>query len=324
MSNSIFIDLDSIALNVYTQFFDSRGGTETWDPRPSEGPDGNRVTEDQKWFWDLESKESLSLDYINHSGESHTLFSYYLPAKNEDGQSINDAPTVIIYHGITNCARMMGYLVKMFHDLGFNVLSPDLRGHGRNDEDRMSISILDAKDCVKWIEKLEENSLLKSNIYLYGVSLGGAVAWKAASELMKDEKYAGKVSLIVDATTPDMVLGMSVLFNQNSEWSNLNDENKLTVKGKIDQLLKDKQGYSLYDALNFIEAVACTSPLLLIHGLADSFIPVEIAKNAFEVYQGEPKHSFFVENANHPQAMWHDYDGYHDAVLKFIQTRQNC
>lgn len=304
---------------VYETMFGRKLSDESWEDKSGEGPDGLRVSADQRWFWDLEAKQTRTIEYSNVAGEQHTLYAYYLPARDNNGNIKKNAPLAVIYHGITNRSRMMGYIVKMFHEQGMHVLVPDLRGHGRNDEPACSQSIVDGYDCVTWVSNIAKE-LSFTNLYIYGVSLGGAVATKGAAELEKTNDYKGRVRLIIDATTPDMVSGVMMLFNQVSSWSNLSLSQKIQGRVLLDELLKSKQGFTLSEGLNLFETLSNQAPLLIIHGVKDSLIPYQISEFVYRANQSPIKSSFFVEDANHPQAMWYEYDNYHSKVNEFIQV----
>ena len=77
-----------------------------------------------------------------------------------------------------HCSWYMGRLEDMisqarqFYERGYNVLLPDLRGHGRSDGNIIGFGYLDGLDILDWCKELEKQGA--SDILLYGVSMGAA------------------------------------------------------------------------------------------------------------------------------------------------------
>lgn len=61
--------------------------------------------------------------------------------------------TAVIVHGYTDCAvrmLMIGYLYN--HDLGYNILLPDLHYHGQSEGRAIRMGWLDRFDLLHWME----------------------------------------------------------------------------------------------------------------------------------------------------------------------------
>jgi len=87
-----------------------------------------------------------------------------------------DGPTVVALHAATVSSRELGWLVSAIVHESFNVLTPDLRGHGETDNPSGTLHLTQLVDDV-----LEFIYLLgRAPVHLLGYSLGGAVALYAA------------------------------------------------------------------------------------------------------------------------------------------------
>jgi fermentation-respiration switch protein FrsA (DUF1100 family) len=86
-----------------------------------------------------------------------------------------------------------------------------------------------------------------------------------------------------------------------------------------DRLTSWRYGYR-FGAVRPIEAVAAISPrpLLLIHGAADSLIPVSHAHELFAAAR-EPKQCWIVEGAEHCGAYFADRTGYVARTAEFFR-----
>ena len=62
--------------------------------------------------------------------------------------------TVIIAHGYMSEGDLMGEFADYFYSLGYDVLVPDNRGHGKSEGDYIGFGWLDRLDYVKWIDQI--------------------------------------------------------------------------------------------------------------------------------------------------------------------------
>ena len=89
-----------------------------------------------------------------------------------------DGPTVVALHAATSNGSEMGWLARLIAHEGFNVVTPDLRGHGSTGNPAPDMHLLRLVDDV-----LEFIYLLgRSSPHAAGFSLGGAVALYAARQ----------------------------------------------------------------------------------------------------------------------------------------------
>lgn len=86
--------------------------------------------------------------------------------------------TAIVVHGYKDCAVKFLYLGHMYHhDLGYNILLPDLHAHGLSDGEEIQMGWKDRKDVIKWTEIAERtfrDNTAESQIVVHGVSMGAA------------------------------------------------------------------------------------------------------------------------------------------------------
>lgn len=92
-----------------------------------------------------------------------------------------EAPTVLYLHGNGSNLGDLVQLACGFHELGFTFAAVDFRGYGKSAGNPTEAGLYqDGKAAYRW---LTSKGIPPSRIFIYGQSLGGAVAaWLAARE----------------------------------------------------------------------------------------------------------------------------------------------
>lgn len=158
-----------------------------------------------------------------------------------------------------------------FHQLGFSVLLVDYRGYGRSGGGFPSESQVYQDAEAAWNYLIQERQIPGNQIFVYGHSLGGAIAIDLA---VSHPEAAG---LILESTFTSMQ-AMAALSRQFRIFPI-----KLLLNQRFDSITKVK---------------LLKMPVLFIHGTADSLVPVEMSKMLFAV-AAEPKQIFLVPAAGH-------------------------
>ena len=187
---------------------------------------------------------------------------------------------------------------------GNNVLLFDFRGCGDSDPSPISLAhreVADALAAVRYVSDRVPNA----RIAMVGHSMGAAVA------------------ILVAATDPS-VLGVVA----DSSFTSIRDlvahhfqRHRLppSVVPLTDIVNRWRYGYR-FAAVRPIDVVARISPrpLLFIHGMNDSLIPVEHTLRLYEA-AGEPKELWLVDGARHVGAYFHDRTAYVRRVAEFVE-----
>ncbi len=137
----------------------------------------------------LEEIQKLSHENLEiTSHDSLSLRGIYYPAKGEA------KGTVLCIHGFTSHAEREWAFPGLFYlSLGYNVLIPYQRAHGRSEGKRITFGALEHRDMLKWVDTINEISLNKP-IIIHGLSMGGLIALILSDKTMKNVK-----SIISDA-----------------------------------------------------------------------------------------------------------------------------
>ena len=116
-------------------------------PEEAKSTSGQVVDSDINWLF---NQSKFSHEYIN-SFDNLKLHSYKI---------LNEVPNskwVISVHGYTSEGSNMSSYAKRFYDSGYNVLIPDLRGHGSSEGNYIGMGWDDRLDIISWINLILED-----------------------------------------------------------------------------------------------------------------------------------------------------------------------
>ncbi len=196
---------------------------------------------------------------------------------------------------------------EFFEKNGCSVLYPEQRGQNASGGDYMGFGIVERHDCLAWakhISELESDSL---NIYLFGISMGATTVMMASNlELPKTVK-----GIIADCgyTSPKEIWRHVVNNNLHVPYG--------FISGKVDRAYKKYT--SLECNFSSVDALAETDiPLLLIHGTADKFVPVEMTYKNYEACASR-KDLLIVPGATHGRCYAVESERYEMRLREFFK-----
>lgn len=215
----------------------------------------------------------------------------------------------IVVHGYNSNALSMTRYVRNFYDKGYHVLTPDLRGHGESEGDYIGMGWHDRKDLLLWIDKIIELDP-KAEIVLFGISMGGATVMMTSGE--KD--LPANVKVIVEdcgyASVSDVfIYQLDDLFGL-PEFPVIQAANTMT---------NIRAGYDLYQASAVDQVAKSKTPILFIHGDADTFVPFDMLDDVYEAAKVE-KEKLIIPKAGHGDAEKVDPITYWNTVWTFIEN----
>ncbi|AFY37342.1 alpha/beta hydrolase fold protein [[Leptolyngbya] sp. PCC 7376] len=213
------------------------------------------------------------------------IHGWWLPSQaNDNGKAL------LFLHGNSYNVGENLFHAKRFVDMGFSVLLMDYRGYGLSGGrfPRESNVYEDAQVMYDYLVK--EQQFTADQIFVYGHSLGGAIA----IELVRNNPAAG---LIAEGT----FTSMSDMATYSGQYSFM----------PVDFLLHQR-----FESLSKIPEV--TIPTLFIHGLEDDVIPAEMGETLYESAIA-PKQLYLVPDAGHNDLAETAGQSYDDAILTFKQ-----
>lgn len=220
-----------------------------------------------------------------------------------------DAPSdkwLVCIHGYTSSPKGMGSYAKHYHDRGFNILLPALRGHDVSEHKYISMGWLDRLDIVDWIGYL--NDVYKDiQIVIHGVSMGAATTMNTTGEeLPSNVKCA-----IADCGFTTM-------------WDELKSELKASYHLHAFPTLcsssiisKVIAGHTYKEASCLKQLKKSKTPTLFIHGEEDDLVPYDMMDRNYNE-AACPKEKLSIPDAKHADSHLIHPEIYWPKVFEFV------
>ncbi len=224
-------------------------------------------------------------------------------------KSGNNRNCVICFHGYTSRAlNDYGAMSKFYHEQNFNVLMPDARNHGDSEGKYTGFGVLDRYDAFKWIEYAVERFGKDVNIFLHGVSMGGAtVLMTSGLDLPNNVK-----AIIADCAFTSAYDIFSYILKRDYHIT------KFPIMNITELMTRIKAGYGYKDVSTLDEVAKTKVPILFIHGDVDDFVPVWMTEKNYEACNSE-KELLLIKGADHAEAYYIDKPAYENALKKMIE-----
>jgi pimeloyl-ACP methyl ester carboxylesterase len=194
-----------------------------------------------------------------------------------DAQSVRG--TIVLLHGIRLDHRAMRGFASDFVSRGYRVLLLDLRGHGSSTGTHLGYGPLEARDVSQVLDSVGARHPL-GRVFVLGHSYGGAVALNVAAN---DPRVEGVVAVSAFASLDRVV--------DDYERAYVPELEPWIPKSWLRAGMNDAAFLGGFDPASSPERAVSRSktPLLLIHGMADTQIPPDHARSLARAALGEVK-----------------------------------
>ncbi|KAA6321261.1 2-succinyl-6-hydroxy-2 4-cyclohexadiene-1-carboxylate synthase [termite gut metagenome] len=255
-----------------------------------------------QWVDSLNETPALK-DTVILNKEGIRLHAYYVPA------TFPTAKTAVIVHGYgDHSLRMMMIGYMYHHDLGFNILLPDLQSHGKSEGQAVQMGWKDRLDVMEWMTVA--NNIFDNNtqMVVHGISMGAATTMMIAGE-----------------EQPNFVKCFIEDCGYTSVWDEFSEElenrfqlPKFPFLYVSDWLCRQKYGWSFKEASSLKQIKKSILPMLFIHGDADTFVPTHMVYSLYEA-KPEPKELWVVPGVGHAISYKKNKEEYTCRVKAFVE-----
>jgi len=226
----------------------------------------------------------------------------------------NSHKWAVCVHGYGEDARSVGYIARVWVEKGWNVLLPDLRGHGKSEGSYVGYGWDDRLDMVAWCSLIIRRDP-NAEIILHGVSMGGGVVLiTSGGPLPKNVK-----AVVSDCAYSSALDAIGYTYRKRGN----------TKLGPVPLRLaalrvaaKRRAGYDLADASALKAVKRSVTPTIFIHGTADTVVPPTAMAQLYEQARC-PKEFLWVPGAKHLKCSLVAPDLYWNKVEEFVNAALN-
>jgi alpha-beta hydrolase superfamily lysophospholipase len=244
-------------------------------------PGGGETPEFPPWL----TPGDAGLDYRDvtlATADGLHLTAWYVPAAGPG------APTVLLAHGLQDSKWTLLRLIPWLHEVGYNVMAFDFRGHGGSDKRPTTVGreeVLDVQAALDWLD----SEGVGDRVAALGQSLGAAA--------------------LVNTAAIDDRLDALVLDSLFAEWKNVDYAKSYRLPPQ----------WLVPGVPNPVEVIRRVHvPVFIIHGTADILVHVDHAQRLYDA-ANEPKF-LWINDSGHAWSAWTYPELYEQKVLEFLET----
>lgn len=204
---------------------------------------------------------------------------------------IDGAPIMVKVHGYNGCPirDFCGGGVESI-DKEYNVLLIDQRAHESSGGKTTTFGIKEKDDVVRWCKYLVKRFGKNTKILIYGISMGAATVLMASAHkrlpknvkgVVADCSYSSPKEIIIKVATEDMHLPGKLFFPIIWLGARIFGHFNLTSDSPVKAVKKTKL------------------PILLLHGMADTFVPHQMSEKIYEAATTADKKLILFKGAYH-------------------------
>lgn len=222
---------------------------------------------------------------------------------------ISSDKTIMLFHGYRSSAeRDFSCAIKMYTEMGFNVLLVDERSHGKSEGKIITFGAKERRDVISWINYYINNINGKARIFISGMSMGAATVLLAA-EYDLPENIKG---IIADCGYTDPITIIKKVAKQSLH---INATPLLPV---INLYCRIFGGFSIYGVSTEKALKNTKLPILFIHGTGDMLVPFEMSEINFGCCASQ-KDILLVEGAGHGMSYLIDTPATEEKLSNFLK-----
>lgn len=216
----------------------------------------------------------------------------------------------IVVHGHMCCAGEEGFISKMFHDNGYDVLAVDQRAHGKSDGGTITMGRMEAADVVEWARYIADR-FPEEKIVLYGASMGGNTVVRTT-----DRNLPKQVICVIDDCgycRADEAILNALKYSYSGILL------KGTVNAACSIVYRILQGEGIWKTDACGPVSRAKLPVLFIHGTDDTIVDCNDSRRLYALHPGKKKLLIF-DGVKHNCSYFSDRDRYTKEVTEFIDS----
>jgi len=255
--------------------------------------------------WSLATYSDLHPEAVKiHSRTGVTLTGRFFPS--------SGPATVLLASGYGDTQDQMLPFAEFLHRDGYNVLTYNMRSRGTSGGEYVTLGLLEQADMISVLDYLAKRADVDPRrMGALGVSMGGAIAILAAA---KDTRIKAVVDDCGFSDAPGVIAASFEHFIHLPAFP----------FAPVTVWIADMRAGIDVNTVRPMDVIGEISPrpVLIIHGLDDTVVPVENSQRNF-AHAREPKELWLVPGARHGNAHTIAKAAYEARVLRFFQKSLN-
>ncbi|MEA5002935.1 MAG: alpha/beta hydrolase [Christensenella sp.] len=199
---------------------------------------------------------------------------------------------VVCIHGFSGSGLNLGVAAKHWHDRGYHVLLPDLRGSGDSEGEYYGMGWLDRLDIIQWIKGVILKKDPGARIVLHGVSMGAATVMMTTGAQLPTNVRAAIEDCGYTSVWDEFTIQLKKVFHLP----------QFPIMHIANGMAKRRAGYSFKEASSVAQVKRSKTPTLFIHGDADTFVPFFMLDEVYGAAACE-KEKLVVHGAQHGESV---------------------
>ena len=257
-------------------------------------------------YWDfickarslLKELDAKTLQTTSHDGL--TLKALWIPAADPKA-------TVILFHGYRSSFLVdFSGIIRLYHQQGFNLLLVHQRSHGASQGKYITFGVKERLDALTWID-YHNKTFGPHPLFLSGMSMGAATVSFAAGEDLPDNVRG--ITADCGFTSPYEIL-LHVATGMVGSWVKI-------MMPAVELWARLLAGFGLRECESTKTLAKAKVPVLMIHGLADDYVPSHMTQTGFDACTAE-KELILVEGAGHGTSFLKDRPRVETALMAFF------
>ena len=251
------------------------------------------------WF----KKTAKQKWYIESADEKFKLDANFIPYKSSN-------KTAIILPGYMDTKEDMGEYDALFHQLGYNTLTPDPRAQGKSEGKYIGYGWPEKDDVKKWVTYLLQKYGQNQQVVIYGLSMGAATAMMTSGLKLPHQVKAFVEDCGYSNVKDEIEHEAGVLYNMPAF-------PRFPLVEILSGINKLKVGYFMGNASSVKQLHKNHRPMLFIHGSRDNFVPTRMVYPNYKATRG-PKEIWVAPGAKHAKSFSKHPKEYKRRVAAFL------
>ena len=245
-------------------------------------------------------RDHNAVDVQCQSFDGLTLRGKWVPAEHPKA-------TIILFHGYhTHYIHDFAGIFSLYRSIGLNLLLVRQRAHGESGGKYITFGVHERRDALSWVE-FHNRTHGMDNVFLGGMSMGASTVLFAAGEklppnvrgITADCGFSSPAEIMAHVIRKDFHLPPKLVLPLMEVWA------------------RALGGFSFYECSSRQTLARSKTPILFIHGTADTFVPCSMSQAGYHACASD-REIHLIDGAGHGRAYLYEPERLTRALVDFF------